>query len=218
MKNTITKNASFAGTGARSRFPTPLHAQEVEVDGLRYKIGRETATLVGYSEDFAGDVAIPKTIAYAGDSGGTKTYPVTMIGYRAFQNCSGLTSIVIPNSVTDIGVNAFNNCKSLTSVEMPNSVTGIGGDAFSGCSNLNAVCISDLAAWCRILFSDYDSNPLHYARRLYLNGTEVKDLVIPDSVTSIGRYAFYDCSGLTSVEIPGSVTSLGEKSLALSRA
>lgn len=86
---------------------TPLHAQEVEVDGLRYKIGRETATLVGYSEDFAGDVAIPKTIAYAGDSDGTKTYPVTMIGYRAFQNCSGLTSIVIPNSVTDIGVNAF---------------------------------------------------------------------------------------------------------------
>ena len=90
-----------------------------------------------------------------------------------------------------------------------NSVTSISDSAFSGCSSLTSVTISDIAAWCNISFGDSYSYPLRYAHHLYLNGEEIKDLIIPNSVTSIGDYAFWGCSGLTSVTIPNSVTSIG---------
>ena len=126
---------------------------------------------------------------------------VTSIGNYAFQYCSGLTSLTIPNSVTTIGNYAFKDCSGFTSVTIPNSVTSIGKYAFQYCSGLTSVHITDLAAWCRISFLGYESNPLYYAHHLYMNGEEIKDLVIPNSVTSIGDRAFEGCSGLTSVHI-----------------
>ena len=157
---------------------------------------------------------------------------VTSIGNDAFSNCSGLTSVTIGNSVTSIGGGAFSGCSGLTSVTIPNSVTSIGGFAFSGCSGLTSVFIgnsvtfiderafwhcyaltsvhiSDLEVWCGISFYDDWDNPLGIAGHLYLNGEEVKDLVIPNSVTSIGGGVFYGCRGLTSITIPNSVTSIG---------
>lgn len=77
------------------------------------------------------------------------------------------------------------------------------------CSGLTAVHISDLAAWCNISFYSTSSNPLWYAHHLFLNGSEIEELVIPSSVTSIGNYAFAACSRLSSVNIPNSVTSIG---------
>ncbi|MBQ9557422.1 MAG: leucine-rich repeat protein [Clostridia bacterium] len=118
-------------------------------------------------------------------------------------------SVTICDGVTSIGYAAFRGCTDLTSVTIPSSVTSISRYAFDGCTALTRVDISDLAAWCRI---DYNggSNPLIYAHNLYLNGDLVTELVIPDGVTSIGNYAFYKCTGLTSVSIPDSVTSIGE--------
>ena len=122
----------------------------------------------------------------------------------------GCNSTTIPNSVTSIGKQAFNGCKGLTSVTIPNSVTSIGEYAFDGCTNLNAVHISDLAAWCGINFHGSSSaNPLSIAHRLYLNGEEITNMIIPNSVTSLGYGAFYGCTSLTSVTIPNSVTSIG---------
>ena len=134
---------------------------------------------------------------------------VTSIGDGAFEDCSGLTSVTIGNSVTSIGEDAFWHCSSLTSVTIPNSMTSIGEGAFEDCTELSKVYISDIATWCSISFGDYYANPLIYAHNLYLNGNKVTDLIIPNSVTSIGDWAFWGCS-LTSVTIPNSVTSIGE--------
>ena len=135
---------------------------------------------------------------------------VTAIGELTFRGWSSLTSITIPNSVTTIGQKAFSGCSGLTSITFPNSVTSIGVLAFDYCSSLEAVHITDLEAWCKMEFADYSTNPLYYAHHLYLNGKEVKDLVIPNSVTSIGQNTFTGCSGLTSVTIPNSVTTIGQ--------
>ena len=134
---------------------------------------------------------------------------VKSIGDWAFSGCSGLTSITIGNSVTSIGYGAFSGCSGLTSVTIGNSVTSIGNYAFKDCSGLTSVHITDIAAWFKISFGNYLSNPLYYAHHLFMDGKEITDLVIPNSVTSIGSSAFYGCSGLTSVTIPNSVTSIG---------
>ena len=109
-----------------------------------------------------------------------------------------------------IGTYAFGGCSDLTKIAIPKSITSIGGNAFYNCNNLEAVYITDLEAWCNISFSNDDSNPLVYADNLYLNDEIVTELIIPDGVTSIGSFAFYDCVNLTSITIPESVTNIGD--------
>ena len=135
---------------------------------------------------------------------------VTSIGGSAFYECTSLTSVTIPDSVTSIGGYAFDYCTSLTSVTIGNGITSIGSNAFYYCASLNAVYITDIASWCNISFGNNTANPLYYTKNLYLNGELVTNLVIPDSVTSIGGYAFEYCTSLTSITIPDSVTSIGD--------
>ena len=126
-----------------------------------------------------------------------------------YVNGTLVTDLVIPNSVTSIGGKAFCYCSSLTSITIPNSVTSIGEFAFAGCYKLRAVYITDVEAWCKITFGGPTSNPLCYAHDLYVNGTHITNLVIPNDVTSIGDYAFFGCVGLTNVKILNNVTSIG---------
>ena len=131
-------------------------------------------------------------------------------GSPIFSGCSNLTSVTFGKNVQTIPAYAFYGCSRLTKITIPDSVTSIGDYAFYGCSGLTAVYYTgDIAGWCGITFGSWDSNPLYYAHNLYLNGTLLTELVIPDTVSAIKNNAFYNCSGLTSVIIPDSVTSIG---------
>ena len=131
---------------------------------------------------------------------------VTSIGNFAFSGCSGLTGIEIPSSVTSIRDYAFSSCSGLTGIEIPSSVTKIGEAAFSGCSGLTSI---NVEAGNEVYDSRDNCNAIiKKATNTLIQGC--KNTKIPSSVTSIGNYAFYDCSGLTGIEIPSSVTSIGD--------
>ncbi|MBR5726965.1 MAG: leucine-rich repeat protein [Muribaculaceae bacterium] len=178
--------------------PTTALAHNFEVNGIYYNILNSSQAAVTYrgtsysqyNNEYSGDVVIPQTVTYNGT-----TYSVTAIGEFALRDCSGLTSIAIPNSVTSIGVNAFCDCSSLTSVTIPNSVTSIGMGAFVGCCLASVSIPNSVTTIGEGAFS-------------YCSG--LTSVTIGNSVTSIGEGAFRYCSGLYSVTIPNSVTTIGD--------
>lgn len=122
--------------------------------------------------------------------------------------------LVIPASVLSIGNHSFYNCTSIKSVTFDSLIESIGESAFSGCTNLKSVYIDDLTMWCGIGFANSSSNPLCNAVDFYINGTSKTGIVIPDTVTQIGDYAFYDCEFITRVSISNSVKSIGKYAFA----
>ena len=180
----------------------------INIGGSAFKCCSLTSVIIPNSVTTIGSYAFENCTGLTSVTIGNS---VTNIGNYAFERCTGLTSVTIPNSVTTIGDYAFSTCIGLTSITIGNSVTSIGVGAFGFCP-LTRVNISDIVAWCKISFMGESSNPLTYAHRLYLNGEEIKDLVIPEGVSSINNFAFYECSGLISLVIPNSVISIGKHS------
>ena len=124
----------------------------------------------------------------------------------AFEKCTGLTSITLPDGLTSIGGQAFFGCTGLTSITLPEGFTSIGGGAFSGCTNLTSIVVDGNNP-------TYDSRDNCNAIVETSTNTLIigcKTTIIPESVMSIGRGAFYGCSGLTSISLPDGLSSIGD--------
>ena len=179
------------------------------LDYIKYSVEDGHLAVSGYDKlGFKGVAKIVSKITYKGN-----TYEVLSIkGYLdtwrdgAFNGCKELISIDIPNCVTSIGESAFQGCTGLTSITIPNSVTSIGESAFHGCTGIEKITVL-------IGNTKYDSRDNCNAIIEKETNTMIvgcKKTTIPNSVTSIGGYAFSGCTGLTSITIPNSVTSIGD--------
>ena len=130
-------------------------------------------------------------------------------GYKGIDN-----DLVIPDSidnavVTSIGVKAFAESNQFESITIPDSIGSIGEDAFWECNGLKKVYVSSIEDWCKIKFEDISSNPIVYAREIYIDGELATDITIPKGITKICDYAFVGCDTITNVVIPNSVISIG---------
>ena len=153
-----------------------------------YNITNDEVTITDVNTSISGDVTIPSKL------GG---YPVTVIDSYAFEQCSNITSVTIPDCVISIGAGAFYKCKNLTAVTIGGSVIKIGDGAFDECDSLESVTIpNSVKIIGNFAFSFCKS---------------LATVTIPDSFTSIGNGAFESCSSLTSVAIPESITNIAYK-------
>ena len=159
-------------------------AEKFSVDGIYYNITSETDLTVevtsSNSDKYSGSVVIPETVTYDG-----KTYSVKSIGYKAFDACSSLASVTIPNSVTSIGGYAFSGCSTLASVTIGNSVTSIGAYAFRACMSLASVTIPNSVT----SIGDY----------AFAACSSLTSFTVGDLVRNIGTGVFSNCSSLTSI-------------------
>lgn len=181
------------------------------IDGFYYSLSGSKATVVAGDTQYTGNVTIPSSFIYKG-----VTYNVTSIGANAFSNCTGLTSITIPNSVTDIANSAFKNCTGLITVTIESNalvsanrtittplstifgsqvknyilgeeVTGIGTCAFADCRSLRSIAISNSVT--------------SIGNNAFYNCINLSSIVISSNVTNIDSGAFNLCSGLTSIVV-----------------
>jgi hypothetical protein len=165
--------------------PAIATAHDFVVDGIYYSILNDDEVAVT-SGEYGREVHIPETVTFD-----DATYTVSAIDSTAFKGCSSLNYISIPKTIKTIGKYAF-----------------------QGCYSIYYVNITDVEAWCNITFEGDCSTPCHNILYFCLNGQELTNLVIPNTVTKLGDYAFYGCTSITNVVVPNSVTKIGNYAFA----
>ena len=207
------RNKLFFFTGLLLLWAVSALAYDVKIDGVYYDLNAndKTASVTYYSYNnnsnaYTGSVVIPERVTADG-----VTYDVTSIQARAFDECAGLTDIVIPGSITYIGDFAFNGCTSLTSASLPNNVIEIGPYAFCGCTGLTTFRIptkvvelkSNIFDGCANLVSvDLHDGVRTIDQNAFRGCVKLTTISIPQTTTFIGYGAFRNCSSLTTVTLP----------------
>ena len=162
---------------------TTMQAFDALIDGFYFNLSDDEAEVTSRrpsSRDYSGDVVIPESVFHDG-----KTYIVTSIGERAFESCTNMTSISIPETVNTIGDGAFGKCSGLTSITIPQSVTSIGKSAFKGCTGLTSITIPDGVTTIKEYTFDFCDG--------------LTSVALGCGVTSIERSSFGSCYNLTSL-------------------
>jgi len=171
----------------------------IDCDGVMYNYQSSTVP-------WAAERTKVKSVEFRGD--------IRTIGSYAFYGCSSLTSVDLPDTVTGIGASAFSSCSALTDIHIPQSVRVIGNYAFFRCDSMASLHIDSVASWLSITFEDESGSSIpNFSSshcRLYINGTELTRIDIPEGVTAIPGHIFRNCKSLTCVTIPQSVETIGE--------
>lgn len=197
-----------------------IFSTSVTVDGILYDLYVDSPNTSPYyhatvkpNTNYSGDLVIQSSVSYSGHS-----YSVDAIWHKAFMNCTGITSIIIPSSVKNIYDQAFDGCTGITSIDIPNSVTYIGYNAFGKIPNINfkgsaSGSMGQSSPWGALNVNKYAEAPIVYndatkTKILRCATSATGDLFIPNSVKIIGEEAFLNCSNLNSVHIPSSVAEI----------
>ena len=207
-------------------------AQIFQYDGLSYDIMSKedkTVSLTYGDSYYKGDIVIPATVQYLENE-----YKVLEVGYLAFENCWGVTSVTFPEGLKSIGINSFTNCTSLKEINIPTTVAEIRECAFEGCNELetvtflgsgnislmsnvfkgckalNRVNTKDMESWFNMKFVNNESNPLTTAHNLYIDDLLVTDVVVPETIKKINDNAFNGCESLKSVTFSTAVDTIGQ--------
>ena len=159
------------------------------INNINYRLDEDNLTAEVIRRkgfEYEGNIIIPETTVF-----NDVTYRVTSIGEHAFDCCSSLTTLLVPDSVMSIEKRAFFGCQSLTNINIPASVKSIGTEAFYDCSSLTSIVIPDSVT--------------SIGPTAFLGCKSLTSIVIPDSVTSIGDKAFDGCKSLTNITFQGTI-------------